>query len=41
VAQRRWMSDRIREDLFRGKEREFDLLFEALDKAAGWYRMRA
>ncbi len=41
VAQRRWMSDRIREDLFRGKEREFDLLFETLDKAAGWYRMRA
>ena len=37
---KKWKSDRIREDLFRGKEREFDLLFETLDKAAGYYRMK-
>lgn len=40
VAHRRWMSDRIREDLFRRKEREFDLMFELLDKAAGHYRLK-
>jgi hypothetical protein len=40
LAHRQWVSDRFREDLFRGKEREFDLLFERLDKAAGRYRMR-
>lgn len=40
VAHRRWVSDRFREDLFRGKEREFDLLFERLDKATGRYRIR-
>ena len=41
LAHKRWVSDRFREDLFRGKEREFDLLFEALDKAAGRYRMKS
>jgi hypothetical protein len=41
MAHRRWVSDRFREDLFRGKEREFDLIYERLDKAAGRYRMRA
>lgn len=37
---KQWKSDRIREDLFRGKEHEFDLLFETLDKASGYYRMK-
>ena len=40
LAGRQWRSDRFREDLFRGKEADFDLLFESLDKAAGHYRMR-
>lgn len=40
IAGKQWKSDRIREDLFRGKEREFDLLFETLDRAAGYYRMK-
>lgn len=37
---RRWVSDRFREDLFRGKEKDFDLLFEVLDKATGRYRLK-
>lgn len=40
LAGKQWNSDRIREDLFRGKEREFDLLFDTLDKAAGYYRLK-
>jgi hypothetical protein len=40
MAGKKWKSDRIREDLFRNKKREFDLLFETLDKAAGYYRMK-
>lgn len=40
LKNRRWASDRFREDLFRGKEQEFDLLFEPLDRAAGHYRVR-
>ena len=40
LAGKQWKSDRIREDLFRGKEHEFDLLFETLDKASGYYRMK-
>jgi len=40
TAGKQWKSDRIREDLFRHKKREFDLLFETLDKAAGYYRMK-
>lgn len=38
--QRCWVSDRFREDLFRGKEKEFDLLFEAVEKMAGRWRVR-
>jgi hypothetical protein len=38
--QRCWISDRFREDLFRGKEKEFDLLFESVEKMAGRYRVR-
>lgn len=40
MAGKKWKSDRIREDLFRNKKREFDLIFETLDKAAGYYRMK-
>ena len=39
MAHKQWQSDRIREDLFRGMEREFDQLFEPLDKVAGHYRL--
>ena len=41
MAGKRWMSDRFREDLFKGKEREFDLLFEILERASGHYRIKA
>lgn len=40
MMHRRWVSDRFREDLFRGKEREFDLLFERLNRGTGRYRMK-
>lgn len=40
LAHKQWRSDRFRDDLFRGKEIEFDLLFETLDKGAGHYRLR-
>lgn len=40
LAHRRWKCDRFREDLFKGKEREFDLLFETVDKALGRYRVK-
>jgi len=40
LAHRQWRSDRFRDDLFRGKEIEFDLLFETLDKGSGHYRLR-
>jgi hypothetical protein len=37
---RRWLSDRFREDLFKDRETDFDLLFETMDRAAGHYRLR-
>jgi hypothetical protein len=37
---RRWTSDRFREDLFKGKEKDFDLVFETLDKASGHYSLK-
>jgi hypothetical protein len=40
IAGKRWMSDRFREDLFKGKLEAFDLLFEPLDRASGHYRMK-
>ncbi len=40
LAHRQWRSDRFRDDLFRGKELEFDQLFETLDKCTGHYRMK-
>ncbi|MCE9616447.1 MAG: hypothetical protein K8T26_19410 [Lentisphaerae bacterium] len=39
-AKRRWTSDRFREDLFKGLEQKFDLLFETLDKSSGHYRLK-
>ncbi len=40
MAGKQWMSDRFREDLFKGKLEAFDLLFEPLDRASGHYRMK-
>jgi len=40
MAGKQWTSDRFREDLFRDKEREFDLLFESLERGSGYYRMK-
>jgi hypothetical protein len=40
MAGRQWISDRFREDLFKGKEDEFDLVFEPLDKSTGHYRTK-
>jgi hypothetical protein len=40
TAHKRWMCERFREDLFKGKEREFDLLFETIDKALYRYRLK-
>jgi hypothetical protein len=35
-----WKSDRFRDDLFRGMDAEFDLLFETLDSVSGQYRLK-
>jgi len=40
MSGKQWTSDRFREDLFRDKEREFDLLFESLERGSGYYRMK-
>ena len=40
MSGKHWKSDRFREDLFRDKEREFDLLFESLERGSGYYRMK-
>ena len=41
AEKRKWKSDRFREDLFRGLDKdEFDCLFETLDQAAGRYRLK-
>ena len=40
AAGKRWVSDRFREDLFKGRERDFDALFEVVERAAGLYRLK-
>ncbi len=37
---KRWESDRIREDLFRGSEADFDRMVETLDRASDHFRMK-
>ena len=40
LANRRWNSDRFREDLFKGVDKEdFDALFETVDQASGIYML--
>ena len=40
MSGKQWKSDRFREDLFRDKEQEFDLVFESLERGSGYYRMK-
>jgi len=40
MKSKRWVCERFRDDLFKGKEREFDLLFETIDRALNEYRLK-
>jgi hypothetical protein len=40
-AGKRWLSDRLREDLFKGVPgADFDLLLETVDRTTGRYRLK-